>query len=350
MKSSWILLSAALVALGPWPGEVLARPSKPGTASDDPGQKAMAAFVEGQKLYDAGSYSEALDKFREVDELLKSPNARLYMGRCLRELGRLPEAFEVMTEAVAAANEKAKSDPSYLRTRDAAAAEREAIVPRIGRITVAADSPPEGLQIQVGTRTLRSAEIGREIGVDAGDLVVDATAPGYQPFHRELTIDAGRQQSIAVVLRREGEAGDGGGGDGAGTQSTAVRDAGFGILALGVVGMGVFAVTGSMSNSKYATLEEECATPPCTDPKYVDVIDEGKTLDVVANVGLGVGLAGIVVGALMVGLGWPSSEASAADTSEPDSPDAEPAEEGTEQSLSFDVGPAGGWIGYQLRF
>jgi hypothetical protein len=112
----------------------------------------------------------------------------------------------------------------------------------------------------------------------------------------------------------------------------------------------MFAVTGSMANSKYSTLEEECLTPPCTDPKYVDVVDEGKTLDLVANIGLGVGIAGLVVGALMVGLGWPSDSSETPSASEGD-PEAVPADEAPpEQSVSFDVGPSGGFVGYRVRF
>jgi tetratricopeptide (TPR) repeat protein len=349
MKLRLPLLCAALLATLPWPTDAQARP---GPASQSPEDRAVALFGEGQKLYDQSDYASALDKFREVDSLMKgSPNARLYMARCWRELGRLPEAFELMTETVAAANEKAKSDPSYLRTRDAAAAEREAIVPKLGRLVIAASDPPEGLEVKVGRRALAAGQVGRELAFEPGDVVVVAEAPGYQQFRSAIVLRAGSLQTVALVMRREGEAGPSGpdlpGGD-SGEPSTAVRDVGFAALAVGVVGMGAFAISGIMANNRYSEIQERCGEVACTDPADTDKINAGKTMDLVANIGLGIGVAGLVAGSLMVGLGWPESEASpeATEDTEP-SPDAEPS---TEQELSFDVGPNGGMLGYRLRF
>jgi hypothetical protein len=351
MKLRLPLLCAALLGTVPVANDAQARP---GPSVQTPEDRAVALFGEGQKLYDQGDYASALDRFREVDSLMKgSPNARLYMARCWRELGRLPEAFELMTETVAAANEKAKADPSYLRTRDAAAAEREAIVPKIGRLVIAASDPPDGLTVKVGRRALTTQQIGRELGFEPGDVVVVAEAPEYQQFRRALSLRSGTLQTVAIVMRREGEAGPTGpslpeGPGGTGEPSTAVRDAGFGILAVGVLGMGAFAISGSMANARYSRVEEECPTPPCHGAEYTDLINAGKTMDLVANIGLGVGLAGLVAGSLMVGFGWPQKDDSAQENDgETPSPEQTP---NNEQSVSFDLGPNGGAIGYRLRF
>jgi hypothetical protein len=350
MKLRKPLLCLALLATVPLVTDAQARPGS--SAPQSPEDRAIALFGEGQKLYDAGDYRNALEKFREVDSLMKgSPNARLYMARCWRELGRLPEAFELMTETVAASNEKAKSDPSYLRTRDAAAAEREAIVPKIGRLVIAATDAPEGLAVTVGKRKLESRQIGRELAFEPGDAVVTAEAPGHEPFRRVVKLASGSLQTVAIALRLEGEAGPGPGGTGGSgptEPSTGLRTAGFVALAVGVLGMGTFAVSGAMANSRYSKIQDECGEPPCRDPQYTDQINGGKTMDLVANIGLGIGAAGLVAGTLMVIFGWPDSgtEAEPAEGSEPSG---EPPPE-TEQSVSFDLGPTGGWLGYELRF
>jgi hypothetical protein len=85
-----------------------------------------------------------------------------------------------------------------------------------------------------------------------------------------------------------------------------VRIAGFVVAGLGVAGMGAFVGAGLAARSKFSTVESECGNTRCTDPKYGDVIDGGKALQTIANVGLGVGIAGIVGGALMIALGGPS--------------------------------------------
>jgi hypothetical protein len=349
MKLRKSLLCVALLGSMPWALSAQARPGP--SASQSPEDRAVALFGEGQKLYDQGDYSNALDRFRQVDTLMKgSPNARLYMARCWRELGRLPEAFELMTETLAAANEKVKTDPSYLRTRDAAAAEREAIVPKLGRLVVAATDAPEGLEVKVGKRKLEPSDLGRELAFEPGEVVVAAEAPGHQPFRRVMQLRAGTQQTLAVALRREGEAGPGPTtGEGPkGEPSTAVRTAGFVTLAVGVLGMGTFAVSGIMANSRYSQIESDCGSHRCTGSEYTDQINGGKTMDLVANIGLGIGLAGLVAGSLMVGLGWPKDDAGSqpAEGSEP-SPDAAPP---PAQSVSFDLGPTGGTLGYRLEF
>ena len=347
MKLRKSLLWVALLGSVPWAISAEARPAP----SASPEDRAVALFGEGQKLYDQGDYSNALDRFRQVDTIMKgSPNARLYMARCWRELGRLPEAFELMTETVAASNEKAKTDSSYLRTRDAAAAEREAIVPKIGRLVVAATDAPDGLEVKVGKRKLEPADIGRELAFEPGEAVVTAEAPGHQPFRRAMQLLAGTLQTVAVTLRREGETGPGptGGETSKGEPSTAVRTGGIVVLGVGVLGMGTFAVSGIMANSRYSKIESECGTPPCRDPAYTDQINGGKTMDLVANIGLGIGLAGLVAGSLMVGLGWPKEDAGSQppDASEPSPGGAPP----PTQSVSFDLGPTGGTLGYRLGF
>ncbi len=93
---------------------------------------------------------------------------------------------------------------------------------------------------------------------------------------------------------------------GAKPQGGGVRIAGFVIAGLGVAGMGAFAGAGLAAKSKFSTVETECGNARCTDSKYGDVIDSGKTLQTIANVGLGVGIAGLVGGALMIAVGGPS--------------------------------------------
>ena len=55
----------------------------------------------------------------------------------------------------------------------------------------------------------------------------------------------------------------------------------------------------------------------CTDPAYQSQINAGKTLDPVANIGLGAGLAGLAAGTLMIVFGG-AHEASVAVTASPD--------------------------------
>jgi hypothetical protein len=145
---------------------------------------------------------------------------------------------------------------------------------------------------------------------------------------------------VAVVLKR-------GEDDGQGTPppdepATKQEDSGtlftLGWVAagVGVAGMVMFAVAGSMANSRFSDIQATCGAPPCTDPALRDDINGGKTLDLIANVGVGIGAVGLVAGTVMLIVGWPSGEASQ-----------QPSEL---QGVMVDVGPHGASLGYTLRF
>ena len=58
------------------------------------GDDSAATYAAAKKLFDAQSYAKALPLFQDAYAQSKSPNARVYVARCLRELGRLPEAYD----------------------------------------------------------------------------------------------------------------------------------------------------------------------------------------------------------------------------------------------------------------
>ncbi len=69
--------------------------------------------------------------------------------------------------------------------------------------------------------------------------------------------------------------------------------------------------------SKYNTVSTACGGTHCTDPAYQSQINAGKTLDTVANIGLGAGLAGLAAGTLMIVFGG-AHEPPVAVTASPD--------------------------------
>ena len=80
-------------------------------------------FAAAQSLYEQRSYATALEEFRALAAETGSPNAEVYAARCLRELDRLPEAYEAMSTALRHATAKAEAEPKYASTRNAAAAD-----------------------------------------------------------------------------------------------------------------------------------------------------------------------------------------------------------------------------------
>src|SRR4051794_11034742 len=66
-----------------------------GVHSAEKDQKAGAqkTYEAGTKLYDSKHFDEALAAFRASYQIVASPNSRLMIARCLRDLGRNAEAY-----------------------------------------------------------------------------------------------------------------------------------------------------------------------------------------------------------------------------------------------------------------
>lgn len=288
-------------------------------------------FKAAQQLYDHGKFPEALSAFNEIVSVGKSPNARLYVARCLRELGKLTDAYNEMTLTLRDATERAEREPRYAQTREAAAAERAAIALKIGLLTIALTDRPAGLSITVGRDVIDPSRLGEAVPIAPGAVVVTVWAPGRQGVRRELSIGAGAAETLALnlpmaakeVVKEETAPPDApraqtGGG---------VRTLGFVTAGLGVAGWGTFAVAGLLANSKYASVSGACGGARCTDPAYAEQIRAGRTLDTVANIGLVTGIAGVAGGALMILLGGPR-----------------------DKQVIVTPSPEGAWVGYRARF
>jgi hypothetical protein len=87
-----------------------------------------------------------------------------------------------------------------------------------------------------------------------------------------------------------------------------VRVAGFVVAGLGVVGMGIFGGTYAGAQSKYDTLKTACGSARCTDPKYADIVDSGKRMELASNVSLVAGVVALGAGTGMIIFGGPSNK------------------------------------------
>src|SRR5690606_2454387 len=196
-------------------------------------------------------------------------NARLYVARCLAQLGRLPEAYREMKGTVDVAREKAVDDDKYVATRDAAAAELAQLEPRVGKLVVAVPEAPEGTTIEVNGEPLDDAERGVPFPVDPGVLVVVARAPGKETVTREIEIAGGETKTVALILPDAGEtAPPPEDDDGGGVTLSGVQIGGIVVGVLGLGGLAAFAATGSMAKSRFDRLAEECGGVRRTDPGY----------------------------------------------------------------------------------
>jgi hypothetical protein len=274
-----------------------------------------ARFKAAQQLYDKNSFDAALPLFRAIP----GPNAHLYAARCLIGLKQHTEAYEELSATIREATERALTEPRYAATRDAASTERTTLAAKIGLVVIAVTDRPAGLVVTIAGHVVPAERLGEAFPVTPGPVRVEASAPGRVDFQRQLAIGAGSSEVLAIALIAAPVAAispptttpremTGGG----------LRKGGFVVAGLGVAGLATFAVTGLLANGKYDTVSKACGGTHCTDPAYQSQINAGKTLDTVANIGLGVGLAGLATGTLMILFGGAHEAPPVAVTASPD--------------------------------
>jgi hypothetical protein len=294
-----VLLAAALMTVCA-PASVVAK------APD-----AVQQFASAQKLYDSGDYAAALPLFRKVLAHSGSPNARLYVARCLRELGRLPEAFEQMDTTQRDAALRAQTEPKYAQTRDASAAERAILESRIGRLIIAVANPPPDVQVTLNDQVLPAERLGSATTVNPGTMRLTIEAPGMEKIQRRVSIAAGETKTVALTLQAvdndppppppatsQPDVPQQSGG--------AVRTVGFVVAGLGVASLAAAGVSWFASDQKFSSAGEECGSP-CSSEKLNEIKGSVNTLDTIATATLIGGVVGTVAGTAMIMFGGPST-------------------------------------------
>ena len=275
---------------------------------------ARTRFNKGRDLFIAKQYDPALVEFRAAAELYESPNTRLYIGRCERELGHGAAAVVDLQRAASEAADRASSDPRYASTQNAAKQEASELDVKLAHITITAPDLPDGATVTINGAPLATAALGVPAPVDPGNIEVVAEAPGFVRFHKRLSASPGDAVEAKIQLAKAGAAAaapaKSGGDDATSTDAETdaqpattsgghgLRNAGFVIGGIGLAGMGVFITFAVLAQNRFNDLQNTC-NGPCN-ATYQSQIDEGQTFQNVANVMLAVGGTALVTGVVML--------------------------------------------------
>jgi hypothetical protein len=289
--------------------------SDPTTATPPQKQEAQDHFSKAHDLFERKQFSQALDEARASWGVVASPNARILMARCLRESGRLAEAYREYSATIDDANALATKEARYADTAKAAKDERTAVEPAIAMLTVQVDYATDDTRVIVAGQPLArdawstaqpenpgTLDIVVEVGgkevarqapsVAAGDkktvhfdahLTPAAVAPAPLDKSDEPDLDKEAKAEVAPTPPRAGNG---------------LRTSAYVVGGVGAAGLLVFGIFGAMDDSTFSGLQNACLHNACPPSKSSD-ISTGKTQQLVANIGLGVGIAGVAAGATL---------------------------------------------------
>ena len=321
---------AAAVALTTLAFDVSAAGVAPGAATKEQKESAQSHFLRGKELYGQNKFDAALAEFNASLDVVSSPNTRLYLARCLREMNKPVQAYAEFGRTATEARELAKSDSRYEKAAEAAEQDQKALEPKIGLVSVNVQRANASTTLRVGGEDVRREAWDKPVAVNPGSAEVVAETPGRPAARTSVTVAAGAKESVTVDADAEGTpapvATKPDSTEKTVTVTTPSERAGlrpYAYVAGGIAlaGLATFTVAGLLANGTYSDLEQACGGERACPPGHEDEISSGKTQQTIANVGLVVFVLGAAGAVTLWVLSAPSKStapaASASATSTP---------------------------------
>jgi hypothetical protein len=307
-------LLAALMVASP---VVLAAGVSPEEATAPQKKEAMRHFATGKHAAESKNWEEAQAELRASLEIVDSPNTRLLLARALRDGGDVGRAWIEYGRTTDDATRLAAKDEHYTLTADAAKLERGELDAKLAFVTVTLAHAPADATLKVGGRIIAPDARSAPVVVPPGAVdVVLADADGKELARKTVAVALGDKTPVildanppapetaapAAPVADDVPPRDTAGPDDAKVEAAPapggrdkLRPYAYVAGGAGAVGLIVFAVFGAMEKSTFSGLQSACPGNVCPPDKASD-ISNGKTQQVVANVALGVGIAGVAAG------------------------------------------------------
>ncbi len=261
---------------------------EPAKATPVQREQAQSRFLKGRELYNAKKYDAALTEMNASLDIVASPNTRLYVGRCLRELGRTVAAYAELGRAAVEAKELLRDDTRYEKAAQAASDERAALAPKLGFLDVRITHATPETTLKVANDEVRRGGWEEPVPVLPGSATIVVETPGHAAVQQQVDVAAGEHKSIAIDAVPDVPAdavATAPPADASSDSATKLRPVMYVTAGLAVVGLATFVIAGAMANGTYSDLKNACGAGPCP-PGHESDISKGKTQQTFANVGL----------------------------------------------------------------
>jgi hypothetical protein len=295
---------------------------------------ARDAYSAGLAAFARSDYRGAAREFTRAIGMSASPNAKLMLGRCLRQLQQLPDAYRVLSSIVKPAE---KPDPRYAKTRAAAEDELRVLRTQVGILTVYVRARDTSARLHVNAQPVAPVDWNSPIGVQPGIVRISLeTAPG-EIERREVEIIAGQRTSVVIGVPEDlgesldadassvksiaskgtrpmarGEAVEAPAPDTAHypprTGPSGLRIASYMAVGTSAASFIAFGILGTLSATNYAKLEDGCPNQRACEADLSSIAARGHTQQILANVALAIGATTFAAGAAMFIMSQPGDK------------------------------------------
>jgi hypothetical protein len=272
---------------------------------------------DGQTALEKKDYKTAEDLFHRAESLFHAPTLLLGYARAEAGLGKVVNAAEaynrIVREGVAPG-----APQVFVDALAAAKAEVGAVQARIATVTVTITGPSDP-KVTIDDTPVPTAALGVRRPIDPGSHVVKATADGFDPGQTTFTVaDAGSTTASLTLTKSaaaavaavpapaaggtESAAPAGSPSQPASADSGASASTGSTQRTLGIVGMGVGgaglvlgAVTGVLAMGKHSSIQSACGGSTCPASESSDISSYHSLA--------GISTVGLIAGAVLAGGG-----------------------------------------------
>lgn len=187
-----------------WRGQATAD----GAPAGSPSEVARAKYEQATRAYGSRRFGDAVLLLEESLRLHSSPNARLLLGHCLRDLGRLGTAYLTYRATEREAAERVRAGQrQYDEARKDALGNLADLEPRVPYLTLAV---PAGLPVDF-TVLLDGLPVaqdlwGSKLPLDPGKHEITTSGTKLRRFSQTVELRAGKQVRLEVLPEREASA------------------------------------------------------------------------------------------------------------------------------------------------
>lgn len=163
--------------------------------------RARALFQQATELEQAGNWSAAVQRFREVGQVRMTPQVRFHIALCEDKLGRLVAALGGYELALADADSvgpdfRAEVQGNVTRLRE-----------RIPKLVIQRGAGAQAAVIELDGVSVGDSSVGVDVPQDPGPHAITARAPNFQPFESTVTLAEGERKVIEIVMEPEPDLG-----------------------------------------------------------------------------------------------------------------------------------------------
>ncbi len=273
---------------------------------------AGALFEKGVADMEAGHFDSACPAIEESQRIDPRPGTLFTLAECQAHWGKVASAAARYQEYVDLVSRLAPEQQKRHQARvDIARAQLQKLKPTVPTLTlVLPESAPAGTFVTRNGEVLKGAALGLSLPVDPGEYVIVTHVPGA-PEHetrvsialgeaKRVTLDASGAPAIAPAASAPqlGPSPPVPAPAEAPTRGKSPKTAAYIAGGVGLAGVAVGSITGLLVFGKKSTVKDNCTANACNDAG-LSAASSGKTLATISDLGFGVGIAGLAVGAIL---------------------------------------------------